>query len=141
MDTYESDPILRTFIDDLRTIYYEFETTEARPASHPLKDTIDSVVNGTHCMGFGSDTILKTSYYYITHLLNQTSFDTYMTSMFPSIFQLEHDCVQTQLINAQPNTARYDVLQTRLQALLQPMVEAPRFVPADYENNFHVANQ
>lgn len=141
MDTYEPDPLLKAFIDDLPTIYYEFETEEARLANYPLKETIDKIVNGTHCMGFGSDTILKTSYYYITHLLNQKSFDTYMNSMFPTIFQLEHDCIQTQITQAQPNTTRHTILQNRLQALQQPLPQQPIFVPADYENNMHITNQ
>lgn len=138
MEIYETDLALKAFIDGLPTIYYEFDTGDARLATYPLKETIDKIVIGKHCMGFGSDTILKTSYYYITHLLDQKSFDTYMATMFPSIFELEREVLQTQ--NVEPNTPRYDVIQNRLQALQQPLPIQPGLVPEDYQNNIHVSN-
>jgi hypothetical protein len=143
MDLYETDPGLKAFIDGLPVIYYEFDTTEARLASYPVKETIDKIVNGRHCMGFGSDTILKTAYYYITHLIpsiDQKGFDTYIIGMFPEIFELERNVIESQIIRAQPNTIRYDVLQNRIHALRQPLPIQPGFVPGDYQNNIHTDN-
>jgi hypothetical protein len=140
MDSYERDPNLRTFIDELPVIYYEFDTKEARLASYPLKETIDKIVSGRHCMGFGSDTILKTAYYYIINLLDQKVFDAYMNSMFPEIFELERNVIQTELEEAQANTLRYEVLQNRYQSLQNPIPIQPGFIPDDYQNNIHVEN-
>lgn len=142
MELYENDIPLKTFIDELPVIYYEFDTGDARLASYPLKETIDKIVIGKHCMGFGSDTILKTSYYYIMNLIDHNGekdvFNRYINEMFPSIFELERKCIQKEIIHVQPNTLRYNILQNRLDSLLNPLPMQPGFVPSDYQNNVHV---
>lgn len=141
IEMYETDPILKDWIETLPTIYYDFDTQDAKCATYNIKEVIDKLMIGDYCMGFGADTCLKTSYYYIVHLLDQTlgaKFDTFIQSMFPQLLDLEYNVVNSQLTDTQSNNIRLHVLNQRLHALQQTIPKQPSFDPVNYSNNIHV---
>jgi len=96
-------------------------------------------------MGFGSDTILKTSYFYIINLFNiseGSSFDNFIHSFFPSLLDLEYHVVTSHLASLHShtitNTSKHRVLTDRLTSLQQPIPLQPPFDPSKYQNNTHV---
>lgn len=142
IETFENDPILVEWIDSLPAVYYDFTTTDAKCASYPIKQTLDQIATGEFCMGFGSDTILKTSCYYIINMLDiklGPSFDDFINSMFPSILDTEYHVVMSQITSIHNiNTPKYRVLSDRLTSLQQPIKIQPGFDPSDYQNNTHI---
>lgn len=140
IEMYENDPKLREWIDSLITIYYDFETQEATCASYTIKSIIDRIAVGDYCMGFGSDTILKTSYYYIANLLEHTgaSFDEFIERMLPQLQDLEYNSVTSQISTINTPGARLQLLNSRLYILHQPIPKQPSFNPDIYQNNVHI---
>lgn len=141
IELYENNDNLRTWINSLPVIYYDFETKEASCASHAIKETLDKIALGDYCMGFGSDTILKTGYYYITHLLEYpegTDFMRFMDIMLPIITDLEYHVVTRQINNVREKSVRYQVLRERLTNLQRPLGSLQPFDPSTYRNNIHV---
>jgi len=140
IEMYETDNILKEWIESLPTIYYDFDTGDASCATHNIKETLDKIAVGNYCMGFGSDTILKTSYYYITYLLEHhqgNDFDQFIESMFPLLHDLEYNVVTNQL-NSVSHGVRFNVLNSRLSSISQPIPKQQSFNPSSYENNIHV---
>jgi hypothetical protein len=140
IEIYEQDPILKEWIESLPTIYYDFDTGDASCATHMIKDILDQIALGTYCMGFGSDTILKTSYYYITALLNYPqgqSFDGFITRMLPRLLDLEYTIVSDRLQNSEYTGIKRQVLNSRDTALQLPTPRQSSFDPATYQNNIH----
>lgn len=141
IEMYEKDPDLKNWIESLPTIYYDFETKEASCATHTIKSILDQIAIGDYCMGFGSDTILKTAYYYITSLLEHTQghrFDEFIERMFPQLQDLEYTSVTNQLNSVNTPGLRLQVLNNRLHILHQPIPKQPPFNPDNYQNNVHV---
>ncbi len=140
IEMYESDAYLKNWIENLPTIYYDFETQESSCASYNIITVLNKIAMGSYCMGFGSDTILKTSYYYITSLLDHYSdFDNYISTMMPTILDIEYTVVDSQLDSISDHTSnRYRVLMQRSKTLQQPMPIQPPFNPSQYENNVHI---
>lgn len=140
IEMYERDTALKQWIEALPTIYYDFETQESSCATHNIKSILDEIALGNYCMGFGSDTILKTSYYYITTLLEYPEgkqFDEFIENMFPRIQDLEYTVVTNQL-NTVHSGSRYDILNSRLNILNQPIPKQQSFNTNTYQNNIHV---
>lgn len=141
IEMYERDHVLKDWIESLPTIYYDFETTEASCATHEIKTIIDEIALGKYCMGFGSDTILKTSYFYITSLLNHPrgkSFDDFIARMLPRLTDMEYTIITNQLNSMQTPGARLQTLNNRLHALQQPLPQQLTFDTSNYQNNVHV---
>ncbi len=141
VEMYETDPILSKWIETLPTIYYDFSTEEASCASHNIKNILDKIALGEYCMGFGSDTILKTAYYYITFLLERPQgrlFDEFIENKFPRLQDLEYNTVTNQLNSMTTISFRTQVLNNRLQILNQPIPKQPAFDTSTYQNNIHV---
>jgi len=139
IEMYEKDAILTEWIESLPTIYYDFETREASCATHNIKGILDQIAIGDYCMGFGSDTILKTAYYYITSVLEQSSaFDEFISRMLPQLQDLEYTSVTNQLNSITTPGLRAQILSNRLHALNQPLPKQPGFNPNNYENNVHI---
>lgn len=139
IEMYEKDPMLKEWIESLSTIYYDFETREASCATHTIKSIIDQIALGDYCMGFGSDTILKTSYYYITALLGYaTTFDEFIQRMLPELQDIEYTAVSNQIATITTPGARLQMLNQRLRVLQQPIPRQPRFNASMYQNNTHV---
>jgi hypothetical protein len=96
-------------------------------------------------MGFGSDTILKTAYYYITAVLEyplesqgHALFDGFMERMLPQLQDIEYTTVTNQVANIHSPSFRLQVLNNRLHALQQPIPKQPAFSPSNYQNNVHI---
>lgn len=145
IESFENDPVLAEWINTLPAIYYDFITKDAKCASYPIKQTLDQIAIGDFCMGFGSDTILKTSYFYIINLFNiseGSSFDNFIHSFFPSLLDLEYHVVTSHLASLHShtitNTSKHRVLTDRLTSLQQPIPLQPPFDPSKYQNNTHV---
>ena len=141
IEMYESDSHLREWIEALPTIYYDFETTEASCAAHTIKSILDQIAIGEYCMGFGSDTILKTAYYYITMLLDYPqgpALDEFIERMFPQLQDLEYIAVTNQIITIRNPGLRLQILNDRLRVLQKPIPKQPSFNPSSYQNNVHV---
>jgi hypothetical protein len=141
IEMYEKDPQLKDWIESLPTIYYDFDTGEASCATHNIKGVLDQIALGEYCMGFGSDTILKTAYYYITHVLDHTqghSFDEFIERMIPRLLDLEYTSITNQLNSVQTPGIRLQVLNSRLRLLSQPIPKQPPFNPSSYQNNVHI---
>lgn len=141
IETYESDKLLLDWINKLPTIYYDFETDDAKCATYPIKYVLDQIALGEYCMGFGSDTILKTSYYYILNIFDITHrhFDVFINQMIPVILDIEYRVVISQLQSLiQHNTIKSRVLNDRLTSLNAPLPSQPGFDPSQYQNNTHV---
>jgi len=140
IEMYEKDKMLRNWIENLPTIYYDFDTKQASCASHNIKNLLEQIALGNECMGFGSDTILKTSYYYITELLNHKEgklFDNFVTRMLPKLLDLEYNIVSNRLMSNQTGI-RKTVLSQRLQSLESSVPKLLPFITTDYQNNVHV---
>lgn len=141
IEMYESDSHLREWIEALPTIYYDFETTEASCAAHTIKSILDQIAIGEYCMGFGSDTILKTAYYYITMLLDYPqgpALDEFIERMFPQLQDLEYIAVTNQITTIRNPGLRLQILNDRLRVLQKPIPKQPSFNPSSYQNNVHV---
>lgn len=156
IESFENDIVLSEWINKLPASYYDFDTNESKYASYPIKQTLDQIALGNFCMGFGSDTILKTSYHYIINVLDIKPgdiFNEFINGMLPIILDIEYQVVMNQLHSIHTNTDRMHVLNARLQALQQPLPRAnalpvrqampvlpiqPPFHPANYQNNTHV---
>jgi hypothetical protein len=145
IEMYERDPILKNWVESLPTIYYDFETREASCATHSIKSILDQIAIGDYCMGFGSDTILKTAYYYITAVLEyplesqgHALFDGFMERMLPQLQDIEYTTVTNQVANIHSPSFRLQVLNNRLHALQQPIPKQPAFSPSNYQNNVHI---
>jgi hypothetical protein len=145
IELYETDPILNDFITTLPTIYYDFETEEARPATYPIKHTLDRIALGDHCMGFGSDTILKTAYYYIRTILEKNKthlFDEFITQMMPGLIDMEYHVIMAQRGGLSRDGTRAQVLRERLRDIEQTNggegIAQPSFMPSTYQNNIHI---
>lgn len=141
IEMYESDRVLKEWIESLPTIYYDFETCEASCATHTIKSILDQIALGDYCMGFGSDTILKTAYYYITSLLEYPqggTFDEFIDHMLPQLQDLEYTSVTNQLASVTMAGPRLQMLNNRLHVLHQPIPKQPSFNPSTYQNNVHV---
>lgn len=141
VEMYEKDPVLTKWIEALPTIYYDFSTEEASCASHNIKSILDKIALGDYCMGFGSDTILKTAYYYITFLLERPqghSFDEFIETKFPRLQDLEYSSITNQLTGITTNNTRSRVLNNRIHVLNQPIPKQPTFNTSTYQNNIHV---
>ena len=142
IETFENDYVLLEWINSLPAAYYDFSTGKSSFASYPIKDILDKIAQGDYCMGFGSDTILKTSCHYIINMLDfklGQSFDGFIDNMLPRMIDLEHNVVTTQMASLRnTNTSRYRVLYSRLTSLQQPRPIQQGFDPSNYENNTHV---
>jgi len=140
IEMYERDPVLKEWIESLPTIYYDFHTEEASCASHNIKSILDQIALGDYCMGFGSDTILKTAYYYIIHVLDHigNSFDSFIEHMFPRLLDLEYTVITNQINSIQTPGIRLQVLNSRLHSLQQSIPKQPAFISSNYQNNVHI---
>ena len=141
IERYENDLQLKEWIESLPTIYYDFESREASCANHVIKSILDQIAIGDYCMGFGSDTILKTAYYYITTLLDYdqgSRFDEFIERMLPQLQDLEYTSVTNQLDSVNTPGLRLQILNDRLRILHQPIPKQPSFNPSRYQNNVHV---
>jgi len=141
IELYENDIILRDWIEGLPTIYYDFDSRETSCATHTIKSIMDQIAIGDYCMGFGSDTILKTAYYYITSLLDFSQgplLDGFLSLIIPQLQDLEYTVVTTQLQTSEPNTLKYQILTARLNVLRGEIPKQPSFNPRNYQNNVHV---
>ncbi|CAH6420730.1 Hypothetical protein HVR_LOCUS1271, partial [uncultured virus] len=142
IETFENDGMLAEWINGLPAVYYDFDTGDAKCATYPIKHTLDQIALGDYCMGFGSDTILKTAYHYIINVFDVKAgadFDEFMNQMFPTLLDLEYRVVTRQLeALTQHDTSKARVLNARIQALHQPLQIQPGFDPSNYQNNTHV---
>ena len=141
IEMYENDSVLNKWITELPTIYYDFETNDASCASHTIKSILDQIALGEYCMGFGSDTILKTAYYYITALLDYSqghAFDEFIAQSLPRLQDLEYRSVTGQLQAVSTPGTRLHVLNNRLHILHEPIRQQQSFNPVNYQNNIHV---
>lgn len=141
IEIYEKDKALKDWIMSLPTIYYDFETQEASCATHNIITILDQIALGSYCMGFGSDTILKTAYYYITNLLDQkqgSAFDDYINRMMTQLTDIEYTTVTNQLNNVHTSSFRTQLLNRRFQELQKPLSKQLAFDPSKYQNNVHV---
>lgn len=141
IEMYENDNVLREWINGLPTIYYDFEANTATCASHTIKSILDQIAMGEYCMGFGSDTILKTAYYYVTSLLDYGQghvFDEFIERMLPRLQDLEYRAVTNQLLTVTTVGTRMHVLNNRLHVLHEPVRKQQSFNPGSYQNNIHV---
>lgn len=141
IELYEKNSELKEWIESLPVIYYDFETKESSVATHKIKDIIDQIVIGDYCMGFGSDTILKTAYYYIVHLLDYsegTPLDEFLNTMMPLLIDIEYNTINNELPLIHRETFRRQLLQNRLQQLNNPLPRQPSFNSTYYQNNIHV---
>lgn len=140
IEMYENDPVLKEWIESLPTIYYDFDTKEASCATHMIKGILDQIALGSYCMGFGSDTILKTSYYYITALLNYPQgrpFDDFITQILPRLLDLEYTIVANRLSNPDISGFKREVLNARNMEIQRPVFRQQPFDPSTYQNNIH----
>lgn len=141
IEMYERDIQLKEWIESLPTIYYDFDSLEASCASHTIKSILDSIAIGNYCMGFGSDTILKTAYYYITKLLDYPEgykLDEFISRFLPQLNDMEYTNITNQLTALTEQGMRMNILHTRLNILQGPMLRQPSFRSTNYENNVHV---
>lgn len=143
IEMYENDVLLNNWIVSLPTIYYDFETGDATCATHNIKETLDKIAIGDYCMGFGSDTILKTAYYYIINVLDYSpgnSFNNFIESKLPQLLDLEYSSIINQLNSIHTESFRSQILNNRLHILQQPIPKQPPFDPSNYQNNVHINN-
>jgi hypothetical protein len=138
-ERYEGDAQVREFIDNLSTIYYDFSSQEGSCANHPIKGTLDLIALGKHCMGFGSDTVLKTAYYYLVHLLGKRhgrELDNFLTQMQTPLINLERQVIISHL-DTLPGGTRRDVMRTRLNRIENNVPQPFPFEPENFRNNIH----
>lgn len=139
IEMYEKDEELKDFIENLPTIYYDFETLEMTCAVHTIKETLDKISLGDYCMGFGSDTILKTAYCYITCFLGYHegyALDNFLSKIIPILCDIEHSYINRQNISDQ-TPIRFRVFNNRLLATNQVVLKQENFNSRLYQNNSH----
>jgi hypothetical protein len=139
----ESDPDLIKWINELVAVHYDFANGDSHCASYTIKEKMDQIALGSECMGFGSDIILKTSYYYILYILGieeGPAFDSFIYNQLPDLLQLEQQVITAQLQNiiGRDNPNRVQVLNGRLDAIAHPLPIQSPFNPKLYETNVHV---
>jgi hypothetical protein len=143
VELYEDDEVVKNWIDGLATIYYDFESREASCASHAIKDTMDKVAIGDYCMGFASDTILKTAYYYITELLDcpeGMELDNFISKHMNKLLDLEYNVIAGQL-DVVNQGERLNVLRSRMRSIQNYQGRFNlTFDSKNYQNNVHVNN-
>ena len=141
IEMYENDVGLKEWIDNLPAIYYDFSTNESSVASYTVKSTLDKIALGNMCMGFGSDTIMKTAYVYISEILQHpvgNEFDTFILQSLPQLQDLEYEKITNLLETSDKRSVRYTILNNRLRRLQNPIRTLDKFDPANYQNNVHV---
>lgn len=141
----ESDPALNQWMTSLVAVHYEFKTKESHSASYTIKEKMDHLALGQECMGFGADTVLKTAYYYILHVLGieeGAPFDRFIYDQLPGLLELEREIITNQLTTmiGRDNPGRVRVLNHRLDAIARPLPTQPPFQPTTYETNVHVTD-
>lgn len=137
VETYEKNLKLKKWIDDLPVIYIDLTSNEpATCASHTVYSIMEQINTGTYCMGFGSDTILKTGYFFITELLKHTEgnkFNSFMNEKIPLLLELEGKVLE----KSRSNPSLASVCQTRLNKIQAGFVAQPGFTSHKFRNNRH----
>lgn len=141
---YEKYPGLKTWIESLPLINYDFITGDIRVALPNDKGGIatilgvlDNIQLGDFCMAHGTDLILKTSYYLIWIILgfeNIDQFNELIDAFLPKLLAIEKDVIEYQLryiTNPEHKKVKERVaaLNARLTELKQPTPIQPPFDP------------
>jgi hypothetical protein len=141
IEEYEKDTKLKDWIDSLPVVYYDFDTKETSLATRNIKEILDQIAIGDYCMGFGSDTILKTAYCYIIGILGNsegTEFDAFLTRMLPALTDIEYTTISNQLPNITTDTSKRNILRNRMRDLQGRIAIQQPFSTIDYQNNIHI---
>lgn len=141
-EAYERDEKLLEWITNLPTIYYNFTNGESSCANYPIKQTLDDIAIGNYCMGFGSDNILKTSYFYLLNILELEQgdeFDMFINNMIPKLSEIELEIVQQELdVMENVGSPKHKIYRERYSMLTNPIKKSYSFDYWNYQNNIHV---
>ena len=149
VETYEKDRTLRTWIESLPAVRYNFRNGDAHINTEPISHLLDRLMLGGECQGFAGDDVAQTGYYLITRMFNLNKvgmFDALIAEMLPPILNIEQQVVNNQLAAIKNPNANADVirrvrvLRERQAALAQPIPKLPIFEPARVEHNIHINN-
>ena len=157
-EAYETDHILKDWIERLPTVVYDFETDTATFPRRPLITTLRGYLIGNECMGVGGDQFLQTGYYYMLKLLRANSPDRFreiINDMLPMLLDIERQIVNQEL-DENGELAKYirertrnrlpidnevheklRVLRERQFALNRPFQPVNNFEPKLVERNKH----
>lgn len=142
IEDFENNKKLYYWIKDLPAIYYDFETFTSKIASYPIEQTLEQTALGKSCMGFSSDTILKTAVCYITEILEipfGEKFDKFINGVLKTLSEIERDVLESKLYHiGNKNSLQHSILVNRHRELEKGSVRQPGFDPSSYENNIHV---
>ena len=140
-DKYDSDPVLKVWVDGLPLVDYNFNTGEASIATGDIS-TVKRLLNliqlGDFCMAHGADLILKSAYYLITNVLGlreKSQFNAFIDVMLPVLSDIERDVVRRHLGSIRDPAANKEVIQrvmylnNRLMELSEPQPKQPPFDP------------
>lgn len=143
IDDFEKNTKLYQWIMDLPAIYYEFDTGESKCANYPISKTLEETALGKLCMGFSSDTILKTSVFYITDMLGipfGRSFDDFVYDIIQTLCKIELPIIQSKIYDTHIMTPKLSVYNKRYKELNKESYAQHPFNKNLYQNNIHVEN-
>lgn len=133
IEKYEKNPKLKKWIEELPVIYIDLTSNEpASCASHTVKSIIEQINEGNYCMGFGSDTILKTGFYFISELLHQHEgkrFNDFMNEQLSLLLDIEENVLRNLVTN--------DAVTARIAAVRGGFTAQPGFTSYEFRNNRH----
>lgn len=141
IESYEKHERLKDWIESLPIIYYDFDTKIASCSTNNIKNLLDEIALGNYCMGFGSDTILKTSYYYIIELMGHKegpAFDNFINKSLQKICDIEYNVITNVLSNSSQASEKNKILNQRLKQLETISPTLYSFNSYGYQNNLHV---
>lgn len=141
LEKIETNNKIKDWIDNIIIIYFNFneeDMEEPMWSSKPIKTVLDNIALGTYCMGFGSDTILKTSYYYIINIIDN-DINKVIKNKLNELLDIEYDVIKNLISFADKNTDRYRYLNNKL---LQIGNNYQYYIINfnEYTNNNHIEN-
>lgn len=140
VERYENNPRLKAWIEDLPVIYIDLTSNEpATCATHSVLSIIEKINEGNYCMGFGSDTILKTGYFFISELLHHPegkNFNDFLNTQLPRLLEIESSVLDTI---GNSNASLHQAAMVRREQIRRGFVSQPGFTSHDFRNNRHVA--
>lgn len=144
VDQYEKDPAVKSWIDSLPVISYDFPTGESRIGKQSLTEILNFIQNGDFCMAHGSDIALQTAFYLISRFFDLPTiddFNNFIANYMPTLFNIEKEVVDREIqVLTQKGVNkgdRWKTLQKRKTELARPVPVQPPFTYTKYETTQH----
>jgi len=143
INTYEKNPIVRNWIEQLHTYSINFDNYTIAITNKLLIRYIETILLGEQCIGFGGDEFIATGYYLIMDILKFPNIDNFLAEMLPPLLDIERQVVNYQLAHIKdPNInpevrRRVLVLKERQAELMKPIGKVEIFRLEDLIRNIH----